>query len=280
VAIAGILAEVLEPGLVGSVSTLGGTYRPWGHGPGTFRSIAARYLEAVAGLAALEERTGKQIVLAVEPEPDTTFETAEDVIGFFEGYLLPAARARRGPRALSEASLRRHFTVNLDTCHMSVVFRSPAGEMARLAAAGIGIGKLHVTSALSLRQPGRSPRAYRQLAGLDEPRYLHQTRGVDAAGRAALAVSDLDRLPPQAPGGVAELRTHFHVPVNAARFGRLRTTQADTRQAVVRALRQGLSDQLVIETYTWPILAREDALVEGIAREFRWLLKVIASTRS
>ena len=32
---------------------------------------------------------------------------------------------------------------------------------------------------------------------------------------------------------------------------------------------------LVIETYTWPLLVREEDLVKGITREFRWLLNAI-----
>lgn len=283
--IAGIFADLLEPGVVGSISTLGGSYRAWGNGPREHGKIARHYLEVVEALAEIEDRTGKRIVIAAEPEPDTTFETAGDVISFFEDHLQPAARARReGPLSgwNAEALLRRHFTVNLDTCHLSVLFKSPSGEMARLAGAGIGIGKVHVTSALAVRAPARRPQAYRALRKLHEPRYLHQVRGADREGAVVLSGPDLDCLP-ASPAGleaggrrVAEVRAHFHVPVHAARWRELGTTRADTREAVLTAIRKKLCPQLVIETYTWPLLASEDALIDGIVREFRWLLGAVS----
>ncbi len=287
-AIAEIFAEILDPGVQGSISTLGGGYRAWGHGPAMLRKIAGGYVEVLETLAALEERSGKHIVLAVEPEPDTSFETAADMVAFFKDFLLPAARIRwkrrwSGPRI--EGLLRRYFTVNVDTCHFSVVFREPQEEMDALARAGIAIGKVHVTSALSLPQPSRSPAGYRELRALDEPRYFHQVRAADDEGREVARWADLGRLPRDvkslAAGGrhIAEIRSHFHVPIHAARWRRLSTTHGETARAVRHVVRKGLCRQLVIETYTWPLLAREDTLVDGISSEYRWLLKVIASAR-
>jgi hypothetical protein len=293
-AISCILADLLPAGVTGSVSTLGGSYRAWGHGVRVWDRIARGYLEVVETLAALEEGTGKRIVLAVEPEPDTTFECSDDLVSFFEDHLLPQARARwkrRWSGAWVESLLRRHFTVNLDTCHLSVVFRKPHLEMERLARAGIAIGKVHVTSALAVARPRSAGRAYQELRALREPRYLHQVRGADSAGEPVFAAPDLGELPPRLEGRrpgkagsrreagdlgrLEELRAHFHVPIHAARWRGLATTQSETREAVVAAVQSRRCRQLVIETYTWPLLAREEALVAGIAREFRWLLKVI-----
>ena len=282
--IAGILAALLPPGLAGTISTLGGTYRRWGDGPRARAAIARGYLEVIEELEEIEERSGRRIALAVEPEPDTTFETAGDLIRFFEGVLLPAARRRWKGRlrtARIEEVLRGRFTVNLDTCHLSVVFRRPAGEMEVLRRAGIAIGKVHVTSAVALERPAVSPRAYAQLRGMDEPRYLHQVRGADGRGRPVLALADLGDLPgdPGALGRAVRLRSHFHLPVSSARWGRLETTREETREAVLLALRKDLCRQLVIETYTWPVIAGRGRgrldLVREIAREFRWLLGVI-----
>lgn len=288
-AIAEIFADVLDAGVEGSISTLGGGYRAWGHGPAMLRRIAEGYVEALSTLVAIEERSGKRIVLAVEPEPDTSFETAADMVAFFEGYIVPAARAswkRRwtGPRI--ETLLRRHFTVNADTCHFSVVFREPWEELDALARAGIAIGKVHVTSALSLPSPARDPRGYGELRALDEPRYFHQVRAADRDGREVARWADLGRLPRDARSlaargeEIAEIRSHFHVPIHAARWRRLSTTHGETSRAVRHVVRKRLCRQLVIETYTWPLLAREDTLVEGIASEYCWLLRVIAAARA
>jgi len=298
--IARIFSDLLEPELVGSLSTLAGTYRAWGESPAVKRRMALGYLEALEELRDIEEESGKRIVLAAEPEPDTTFETAADVISFFQEYLLPAARGRwsgKVPRGRVEEILRRYFTVNFDTCHLSTVFRRPLRELKSLARAGISIGKVHVTSALALRDPLERPGAYEQLRAISEPRYLHQVRGADRRGSVISSWRDLDELPPlmdlassfrpsaRTAGRfprLYELRSHFHVPVNSERWRLLSTTREETREAVLWTLKKKLCNQLVVETYTWPLLGPgkkalgREALIAGIAREFRWLLEVIS----
>ncbi|MBI4583312.1 MAG: metabolite traffic protein EboE [Planctomycetes bacterium] len=286
IAIARIFADLLPEGVTGSLSTLAGTYRFWEHGPRTFERLARNYLDALAALEDLEEETGKRLLLAAEPEPDTTLEVAEEVIRFYENWLYPAAktlwRKRHRTPGRIEAALRRRFTVNLDTCHFSVLFHDPAQALADLVRAGLQVGKVHVTNALALRRPARSPRAYREFRGMNEPRYLHQFCGLMEGKRGEKTFwrgRDLDRLPEKLEAGdrleVAELRTHFHVPIHLQRWRALSTTQEETKKAVQLAVRKGWCPHLVIETYTWPVLAKEDRLVDGIAREFRWLLQTI-----
>jgi hypothetical protein len=280
--IAKIFADLLPQNRQGSISTLGGTYRYWGHTSSTLKKIAVNYLKVLAALEEIETNQGKKIVLAVEPEPDTTLELAEDVVLFLEEYLIPAARRlwkRRGSPRVIETIVRRRFTVNLDTCHFSVLFHDPAQALTDLHRAGVGVGKVHVTNALSLPRPYRSRRGYQTFRAMHEPRFLHQFCGIDTQGQLAWRGKDLDELPKRLQPGtdpeVAELRTHFHVPLYLKRWKNLRTTQEETREAVLHAVRKNLCPQLVIETYTWPVLATEDRLVDGITREFRWLLKTL-----
>ncbi len=276
-----IFADLLPEDRPGSVSTLGGTYRFWSHGERSLRRMAANYLAVLETLEKIEETRGKNIVLAAEPEPDTTFEIASDVIRFVEDYLVPEARARwkkryRSAAAIEEA-VRRRFTVNLDTCHFSVLFQDPSRALTELTRAGISIGKLHVTSALKLGNPHRAKRSYQTFRGMHEPRFLHQFCGADARGRVLWRGRDLDELPRELRRGerpeLAELRTHFHVPLNLKHWKSLSTTREETERALRKTVRQGLCSHLVLETYTWPVLGTSDRLVDGIAREFRWLVK-------
>lgn len=281
--IADWLAETLPEGEIGTVSTLGGTYRPWGHRPADFARIADNYLDVVTHLAKLEARTGKTILLTAEPEPDTTFETAADVIALVTEYMLPRLRDRvarplRVSTTRAEELCRRYFTVNLDVCHQSVLFRDPVAEWKELEVAGLRVGKLHITNALALRRPGRSPAAVQELRTYREPRYLHQFAarlrdGAIERGR------DLDALRQRVVDVATEIRCHFHVPLSRARMGRLYTTRDDTAKALAYALAHRDPPHLAIETYTWPILTRnrrkadrDRELVRGIAREFRWTL--------
>jgi len=277
--IAGILAALLPEGVQGSISTLGGIFRPRGHDPPTFRRLAAGYLKTLESLARLEAETGKTIVLAVEPEPDTTMETARDVIDFFEAYLFPVAREvwrRRGiSRSQCESILRKFFTVNFDTCHFSVLFRDLVGSLHELERAGLGVGKIHATSAISLCNPYDAPAAYARFRGMQEPRYFHQFCGRDESGVIVWRGLDLDALPRRLVRGrhpyVSELRSHYHVPLCLGSWNRLDTTRDETRALVVETVRRRLCSQFVVETYTWPILRGEARLVEGISREISWL---------
>ncbi|MEM7167925.1 MAG: metabolite traffic protein EboE [Planctomycetota bacterium] len=278
-AIARILSTLLPDGVIGTVSTLGGGYRSWGHAAPQFRRIAHNYLRTVRELVEIERATGKRILLTVEPEPDTTFETASDVIELFEQYIAPEMRAQlQQPLGVSaaraETLLRRHFQVNLDVCHQSVLFRDPIKEWRQLERAGLRVGKLHLTSALVLTNAGRSQAGVAQLRDFHEPRYLHQFAARESGGD-VLRGSDLPELDRIDMSDVDEVRCHFHVPLSRARFGRLTTTRNDTAAALAHALAKSDPPHLVVETYTWPLLAAGDArqqIVSGITREMRWVL--------
>jgi hypothetical protein len=290
-AIARVVADLIPDGLHGSISTLGGCFRPHSHGPATFRKLAANYLEALSAFLAVERERGKQLVLAVEPEPETSFETCAEVVAFFEDYLLPLACERwkrKGSRSRIEADLRRVFTVNLDTCHLSVLFEDQEANLRTLAAGGLKLGKVHVTNAVELRRPFRSRAAYQDLREMDEPRYFHQFCGSDSEGRViwrGIDLSDLPRrLDPLLHPRVTAIRSHFHVPLYLRRYRRLYTTQDDTARALHAVRRAGECEHLVLETYTWPLLTRDgnrsEKLIEGIAKEFRWFLGLLGASAS
>ncbi|MCA8959280.1 MAG: metabolite traffic protein EboE [Planctomycetes bacterium] len=286
-AIADLVAD-LVPDRPSTISTLGGTYRAWGDDAPTHRAIAHHYASTVVHLAEIERRTGRTITLTVEPEPDTTFETAEDVVRLLRGHLLPHAREWVGDplgvsRSEAEALIHRFFEVNLDVCHQSVLFRDPIVEWRALEDAGLRVGKLHATNAIAMRHPGRSPRARQELDRFDEPRYLHQFAARRRDG-VLLRGADLDRLDEVDLDECDELRVHYHVPLSRARLGRLTTTRDDTARALAFAAGHDAPPHVVVETYTWPLLladgefaARHRALVDGLRRELRWTRRALAA---
>ena len=283
-----IVDEVAPEGIKVSISTLGGCFRGHGHEPAVFRKLAANYLSTLEAFLDVEAASGRPMVLAVEPEPETTFETAADVISFFEDYLLPLAFDRwkkRGSRSRIETDLRRVFTVNIDTCHLSVLFEGQVSNLRQLEKAGLELGKVHVTNAVALKNPYRSPEAFKDLRAMNEPKYFHQFCGADESGQAVWRGTDLDQLPKKLSReehpDVSELRSHFHVPLYLQRYRRLYTTRDDTELALREVIRKRTCSHLVFETYTWPILAggkkRRQKLINGISREFRWLLDCLES---
>jgi hypothetical protein len=305
--IADELAELLPAGERATISTLGGAYRRAAGAAPRRSGLARNYLRTVAHLERIARARGAEIALAVEAEPDTTFEVAEEIAGFLAESLLPLARQVLpgelgiAARRVEEIVLRR-FAVNLDVCHAAVMFRDPVAEWRIYERAGLRVAKLHLTNALSLPAPAR------------EPRWLHQTIGRRRDGSLwRLAdLPDLARASAAELAEIEELRVHFHVPLSRARLGRLPTTRTATAAALRHALAHRAPPQLVIETYTWPWFAAraregtassragaakkpgnraaaplaeaeraaaDRALVAGIIGEFRWVLGEIARAR-
>lgn len=269
-----------------TISTLGGGYRPAGNSPATLQKMANNYLRVVAHLARIEFDTGYRILLNAEPEPDTTFECAEDVIFFWKNHLAPQvpqlATELRCSKRKAEKLLRRHWTVNLDACHSAVLFRSPLEDWKLLDQEGIQVGKVHITSAPALKNPARNEDAMDELLGHIEPRYLHQT-ALKMKDGSIDRLEDLPKLRRRDLSQIREIRTHFHVPLSKARHGELATTRKDAKELLEEGLRRQRSKKgphIAVETYTWPVLTkglrkkeRQQKLIDGIAAELRWARK-------
>jgi hypothetical protein len=274
-----------------TISTLGGGYRSAGDSPAIHEKMTDGYLKVVAHLARIEQQTGIFIALNAEPEPDTTFERAEDVITFWKTYMQPRlpdlARILQCHKSRAEGLMRRHWTVNLDACHSAVLYRSPVEDWRRLDKAGILVGKAHITSAIALANPSRSPAAYQELLQHIEPRYLHQS-AMKMKDGSIVRLADLSEIEQQDLSAISEIRTHFHVPLSKAQHGKLSTTRDEAKALLTEALRRKeLAPHIAIETYTWPVLARnvkkseqQKHLIDGIAAELRWVQQSISTTVS
>jgi hypothetical protein len=245
----------------------------------TARQLAARsLLEHAAQLVELTRTTGKEIVLALEPEPFCALETTADAVSFFERFLLGAealawfsARTGLAPAA-AEAALRRHLGVCLDACHAAVVFESPDACVGGLEAAGIRIAKLQISAGLEAELGGGRDMA-RALGRFADDVYLHQVFEQSEHGRARYL--DLpDALERVAGSELARRwRIHFHVPVFAERLGEFASTQPTLRAILARQRARPFTQHLEVETYTWDVLPEEHRAVpvaEAIARELAW----------
>ena len=244
---------------------------------------------AVGELARIEEETGVQVVLSLESEPDASARNGRALAEFLVFARLIVGRVLQdefGADVEGAARLAaRHLGTCLDCCHSAVEFED-AGEALALASHGGPLGKVQVSSALTLTEPGADPAARDELLAMDEPRFLHQ---VTASARGAFHhLPDLPSLrealeAPESPWpGADEWRCHFHVPLDQERFGRLGTTRAHADRIVDLLLADpaGWSTgelHLEIETYTWSILGDPGAVVDGLEREYAHLLGRLAA---
>ncbi len=271
-----IMAAMHDPGASAGVSTVPITWRAWCDEPAWTRAIS--HLRRVAlHCAEVERRTGVCVHVDLEPEPGCALDRAIDVVRLFEDRLLP------GLGATDEAAVRRHLRVCHDACHAAVMFDGQAASMDRLAAAGIAVGKIQISSAIDVDfaglDAGARAAAIERLRSFDERRYLHQVAIRHRQDGPVRLIEDLGPALDEAEASPATLdgarwRVHFHVPVHVERIDPLGTTQTAIDECLSAAVRHGVH-HLEVETYAWTVLPeamRPDELADGIAAELAWVL--------
>ena len=277
IAMGSILARLLPEGVGGSISTVAGGYRPLGDDPATRDIMAEAMVRAAKALSDISLDTGRIITLSPEPEPDTTMEDLSSMLSFYRDHIFPQARRLH---ARGEDIVHRHLPVTLDACHLSVVFEDPRDTIRALQAAGIRIGKSNITCCPAVLDPAHNPEGRRFLAALNEPRFLHQTRGRDKSGSVPLRLPDLDAFQALRNADledITEVRTHFHVPLFGKGGKGFSTTHEDTGTFLRALLELTGCESLAVETYTWNVFghtplheAASSSLDAGLQAELGW----------
>ncbi|MDA7950107.1 MAG: metabolite traffic protein EboE [Pirellulaceae bacterium] len=295
-----ILTELLPEGKTGTISTV-----PIGWAGlidnDCKKRAAQNLLTIVTELEENYQQSGKKIVLCLEPEPGCLLEQSDQVVTFFERYLY--VDQNEGGRK----KIRRHLQVCHDVCHSAVMFEPQQEAVKTYRRGEIGIGKVQISSALSVPFAKLSleekKQALRELGNFAEDRYLHQSVLVNDHGERVFfddlpkGLKELEKENVLARG--TELRVHFHVPIFADRLGLLSTTQEEIGK-FLSALEEygGISPEFEIETYAWSVLPdrvapvsggdqnlvnltnQETLLAEGIAQECRWFHNLLESRSS
>lgn len=250
----GKLAELLSlwlpEGMTGSISTV-----PVGFQAAITPEDLPRTQKYISGaldvLDRIAQRTGKEILLAMEPEPGCVLETTPDILDFFARLDLTRSQ-------------RPFLAVCFDCCHQALQYENPAESLALLAENAIRIGHVQVSSALRLQHPDIS-----HLQRFREPCYLHQTVGRRSDGE-LVRYHDLDPAISAAPADMEEWRVHFHVPVFMDRTAEC----GSTRYFLEEILPLFPPDvPLEVETYTWTVLPpdlRTGTVTDSIIREIEW----------
>ncbi len=276
--LADALAELLPEGVTGGISTSPLSYKAWvdESDEGVWRHLTENVVRVAEHLAKLHDERGVRIHLDLEPEPDGLLENMAELTAFFEPWLLTTGAAMLAERLNVSANAARetlltHVQVCFDTCHVALAYEEPADVLVRLKTLGIRVGKVQVSSALELDPQHRD--AARDLGPYNEPVYLHQVIQKNTSGTLT-RFPDLPEALARPVAGDAELwRVHFHVPVFLERTETFRTTQKTILETLELLQREGFTEHLEVETYTWSILPdglRLD-LTASIERELRWV---------
>src|SRR5918994_5776041 len=278
--VAEILAALLPAGVVGSISTVPGTFKPLADGNEVPRVMADNITRHVAKLVEIEQRTGREIVLALEAEPCCYLEVVDETIVFFRDYLhtvenAAALAALTGQRLDdAAAALRRHVGVCYDVCHGALQYEEPSDAFARLSEAGIRVAKLQLSS--SLRVSRISETTQEDLAAFDDGVYLHQV--VQEQNGTLTRYLDLDPAFAALRAGEAggEWRGDWPLPLFFPTAGTLESTQQTLRSALACIALGFVAPHLEIETYTWDVLPaalRQSNRADAIAREMKWVMQ-------
>lgn len=276
-----ILANWLPEGVEGSISTVPGSYAPWIKTKEEELTMGRNLGAVAAALSQIEDQTGKLLHLGLEPEPDCFLETTAQSIAFFQGSLEEggSAQIRRNLGVNQERALeilRRHIGICFDTCHVALQYENLAESLTSYKNAGIRISKIQLSAAL--RTPA-TPEGIEALKSFREPTYLHQVKALKLDG-SVQSWPDLpeaiERIP--STNSLKEIRVHFHVPLFVAPAAPLASTGDALDEDFWKAVRQGISPHLEIETYTFDVLPKEvhpGNIIESIAKEYRWVLEKI-----
>ncbi|MBE7384854.1 MAG: metabolite traffic protein EboE [Leptolyngbya sp. SIO1E4] len=282
------LAALLPEGIDGGISTVPLSYKPWWQAnsacrTSVFERSSLQLAQIAAEMAQVEKSTGKHLHLDLEPEPDALLETADEVIAFFQDWLLPAGQVylqqQQGISAsTAEAWLRRYIRVCYDTCHFAVEYEDPALALAKFQKAGIAIGKFQLSSAIRIPIPAETSKRQalgQQLEPFAESPYLHQVIEQRSSGPLQHYPDLREALPALSTTDATEWRTHFHVPIFIDHYPPFSSTQ-DHIKTILKQLPQAPDcTHLEIETYTWTVLPPDMKLdiLTSIQREYEWVLE-------
>jgi len=276
--VADVLGDVAPEGTAPSIQSAPLGFKPRVTGPEVVASYTEHVLRVAAHLIGLQERTGRTVGLALEPEPFCFLETTDETIEYFTKHLYSGAAAATVARLagipISEAhsALRRHVGMVFDICHQAVAYENIAESLQKLVDAGIPIFKLQEAAALYI--PQVTEKTIEVLRRYADTIYLTQTvEKKDGRFTKFLNLEDAFAAWKTNPGP-REWRTHIHVPVFLDDLGAFRTTRFAIEDALKFHKANPVSRQLEIETYTWDVLPdslKTGDIVDYVCRELEWV---------
>jgi hypothetical protein len=276
--VATVLADVAPAGISPSIQSAPLGFKPRVTGRDVVDSYTDHVLRVAAHLIELQERTGRTVTLALEPEPFCFLETTDETVAYFTTEIYSGASSEKLAKLarvpISEAlvALRRHVGVVFDICHQAVEYENIGESLQKLVDAGIPIFKLQEAAALHV--PNVTAPIVETLKRYAETIYLTQTiERRDGRLTRYLNLEDAFAAWAKDPGP-REWRTHFHVPVFLEELGPFRTTRFAIEDALRFHKAKPLSRQLEIETYTWDVLPdnlKTGDIVDYVCRELDWV---------
>ena len=276
--VAEILADVVPAGISPSIQSAPLGFKPNVTSKEVVNSYTDHVMRVAAHLIKLEQRTGRAVTLALEPEPFCFLETTDETVDYFTNHLYTGksaetlAKLSGLPISEAIAAQRKFIGTVFDICHQAVVYEDIPVSLQKLVDAGIPILKLQ--EAAAVRIPNVTQKIVDSLARYAKTIYLTQTvEKKDGKLNRFLNLEDAFKAWNSDPGP-REWRIHFHVPVFLDDLGEFGTTRFAIEEALKFHKAKPLSGQLEIETYTWDMLPehlKTGDVVDYVSRELEWV---------
>ena len=234
---------------------------------------AIHFVELITYLVELYTKSGKFIHIDIEPEPDGVIENSDEMISFYNDWLIPEAK-----KTFSNADqiVKQYIQVCYDVCHFAVGYEQPQDVILKFEKEGIKIGKVQISAALKvqLATSGNRDTIRELLHPFQESTYLHQVvqRNND---QTFTHYADLpDALKNLDDSKAVEWRTHFHVPIYKQSYNAIESTQQDIIDVLKINQTKNFTNHFEVETYTWEVLPTDERvhIEESIVRELEWFL--------
>ena len=256
---ADFLSKIIPEDVTGSLSTVPGGYRNFISDPSDISRIAVNLAKAALHLRKAYERTGKKIVLAIEPEPDCIWEDAADFADFF------------GRELAANDDCREYIGLCYDTSHHELSGLNPGEGIDLCLRNGVKIAKIQLSAALG----APTPESKKSLANFADDVYLHQTREVKENG-VIVTYQDLPQALEQADHR-RYWKIHYHIPLYLDSLPGGLSVEKNDLEAVLRKLAENpaICSNIEIETYTFPVLPEEIRKLDiekSMALEYQWVL--------
>ena len=263
-----LLAQLLPPGVSGSVSTLPGSHKTFNVGTDELNAIFTNLKLCREHIEKVAKKSGHDLHLGLEPEPLGLFETSGETLKFFGLYF---------DRHPQDRDFFKFIGLNYDTCHLAIEFEDAKKALDRITGAGIRLSKLHFSSALKLKPTIEN---VERLRGFNEPVYFHQviaSYGADEPLRRFKDLPDALDFAQTNPGQLGEeWRVHFHIPIHAQPGDGFDSTRDHLIGAMDwLAANPKKCQHIEMETYTWEVLPpemRSGDVVDQLVREYDWTL--------
>lgn len=256
-AVADILSYFMLPESRGSISTLPGAYMTMQ----ADEKISAKNILSVAEhFARIYDKTGKKIILGIEPEPDCQWGDIKAFIDFYQ-------------RRIAEHSLSEFVGICYDTCHQELSELSPGEGLDLIVQNNIPVAKIQLSSAIRACSADAKDAL---MTHFKDEVYLHQTREFS---KEHILIDSFADLPTEnRSNSSSDWVTHFHIPVFAKELPYGLQAASQELDKVLEKLINApeICNQLEIETYSYHVLPdflKSDGITQSMAKEMNSILE-------